>query len=107
MFIAIDTYSKWLDVFEIKTTSTKVGVEKLDESFARYETPYTLISDNPASFLHQNRLRIFVATNNIQNITRVRFSPYSNGQAERYGRITKSGFKKLLGNRNNFAPTYF
>lgn len=50
LFIVVDTYSKW---FEVKTTASMTSIATigiLEELFAAYGTPITIVSDNWPQF---------------------------------------------------------
>ncbi|GFR26998.1 uncharacterized protein K02A2.6 [Trichonephila clavata] len=49
-FLIIDAHSKWLEVYPMKTTTTKKTIECLPDSFARFGLPRVLVSDNGSQF---------------------------------------------------------
>ncbi|XP_055616575.1 uncharacterized protein K02A2.6-like [Toxorhynchites rutilus septentrionalis] len=50
-FLVIDAYSKWPEIYRTRSTSTTKTLEMLDEIFARYGNPKTLVSDNGSQFV--------------------------------------------------------
>ncbi|GFR11204.1 transposon Tf2-6 polyprotein [Trichonephila clavata] len=49
-FLIVDVHSKWLEVYPMKTTTTKKTIECLRDSFARFGLPRVLVSDNGSQF---------------------------------------------------------
>ncbi|GFQ88634.1 hypothetical protein TNCT_250091 [Trichonephila clavata] len=49
-FLIVDAYSKCLEVYPMKTTTTKKTIECLRDSFARFGLPRVLVSDNGLQF---------------------------------------------------------
>ena len=50
LFIAIDAYSKWPEVFVANSTSAQQTIVKLRTIFATHELPATLVSNNGPPF---------------------------------------------------------
>ncbi|GFX89740.1 uncharacterized protein K02A2.6 [Trichonephila clavipes] len=50
IFPIVDAHSKWLEVYPMKVTATKKTIECLRDSFARFELPRILVSDNGSQF---------------------------------------------------------
>ncbi|GFQ65734.1 transposon Tf2-6 polyprotein [Trichonephila clavata] len=82
-FLIVDSHSKWLEVYPIKTTKTKKTIECLRDSFARFGLPRVLVSDNGSQFISYEFQR-FMQRNGVKHKTSAPFLPSSNGQAERY-----------------------
>ncbi|XP_055634156.1 uncharacterized protein K02A2.6-like [Toxorhynchites rutilus septentrionalis] len=85
-FLVIDAYSKWPEIYRTRSTSTTKTLEMLDEIFARYGNPKTLVSDNGSQFVSA-RFKQFCEEAGIPL--------QSNGQAERFVDTLKRGLKKL------------
>ncbi|GFQ85766.1 uncharacterized protein K02A2.6 [Trichonephila clavata] len=49
-FLIVDAHSKCLEVYPMKTTTTKKTIECLRDSFARFGLPRVLVSDNESQF---------------------------------------------------------
>ncbi|GFQ72653.1 uncharacterized protein K02A2.6 [Trichonephila clavata] len=82
-FLIVDAHSKWLEVYPMKTTTTKKTVECLRDSFARFGLPRVLVSDNGSQFTSYEFQR-FMQRKEVKHKTSAPFKPSSNGQAGRY-----------------------
>lgn len=86
--IAIDAYTKWLDVIKMKTTSASATIGKLRELFARYGLPRIIVSDNGPQFVAEE-FQVFCKANSVRHVTGVPYHPKTNGLAERAVRTFK------------------
>ncbi|XP_062713742.1 uncharacterized protein K02A2.6-like [Aedes albopictus] len=77
-----------------RSTTTTATLELLQETFARYGNPHTLVSDNGTQFGSAS-FKLFCDENGIQHLTTAPYHPQSNGQAERFVDTLKRGLKKL------------
>lgn len=94
--IAVDAFSKWVEVYDVSTGyGSRVVIEKLCDYMARYGLIHTLVSDNGPSFISKE-LEIFCHSNGITLITSPAYHPASNGQAESSVKIVKKGIKSIL-----------
>lgn len=50
LFIVIDAYSKWIEVKPTSSSSSAATIEILDELFATYGVPLTVVSNNGTQF---------------------------------------------------------
>ncbi|GFQ84139.1 uncharacterized protein K02A2.6 [Trichonephila clavata] len=82
-FLIVDAHSKWLEVYPMKTTTTKKTIECLRDSFARFGLPRVLVSDNGSQFTSYEFQR-FMQRNGVKHKTSAPFKPSSNRKAERY-----------------------
>ncbi|GFR26337.1 hypothetical protein TNCT_385321 [Trichonephila clavata] len=106
-FLIVDDHSKWLEVYPMKTTTTKKTIECLRDSFARFGLPRVLVSDNGSQFTSYEFQR-FIQRNGVKHKTSAPFKPSSKGQAERYVATLKQSLRamhkyiytKVLYNRN-------
>ncbi|XP_015266723.1 PREDICTED: uncharacterized protein K02A2.6-like [Gekko japonicus] len=83
--ITVDSYSKWLEVSPVSTTSTKAVIRCLRRLFATHGLPNTIVSDNGTAFTSAEYLR----RNLIRHIRSAPFHPATNSQAERMVRTAK------------------
>lgn len=90
--IIVDAYSKWPEVFHMKSTTTNATLEKLRECCARFGLPYTIVSDNGPQFT-STEFNSFTKENGIRHILTAPYHPASNGQAERYVQTVKNALK--------------
>ena len=49
--LIIDAHSKWIEVFQMSSTSSSVIIQKLQEVFSRFGLPDRIISDNASNFV--------------------------------------------------------
>ena len=94
--VVVDSCSKWPEIFILQTITTSETINKLNEIFARYGLPHTIITDNGTQFtahVFQN----FCIVNGISHIRSPPFHPQSNGQAERFVEIFKRALSKMKG----------
>ncbi|GFR08753.1 uncharacterized protein K02A2.6 [Trichonephila clavata] len=82
-FLIVDAHSKWLEVYPMKTTTTKKTIECLRDSSAIFGLPRVLASDNGSQFRSYEFQR-FMQKNGVGHKTSAPFKLSSNGQAERY-----------------------
>lgn len=100
--VIVDAYSKWLEVFQMNTTTTFVTLESLRQTFARYGLPKTLVSDNGRQFISEE-FEKFCSDNGIEHLKTAPYHPQSNGQAERMVDTLKRALKKLKGGEQTVA----
>ncbi|GFQ88129.1 transposon Tf2-9 polyprotein [Trichonephila clavata] len=93
-FLIVDAHSKWLEVYPMKTTTTKKTIECLRESFARFGLPRVLVSDNGSQFTPYEFQR-FMQRNGVKHKTSAPFKTSCNGQAERYVATLKQSLRAM------------
>ena len=91
--IVVDAYSKWLEVYVTRGSTSSETVEKLRHSFAIHGIPRVLVSDNGTSFVSQE-FASFCKKNGIRHVTSAPYHPSTNGLAERSVRTFKEAMKK-------------
>ncbi|XP_055918537.1 uncharacterized protein K02A2.6-like [Eupeodes corollae] len=110
-FIVVDSFSKWLDVFQITSITSSVIVSKLNEFFSRNGDCDQLVSDNGTQFTSAH-FQSFIKSRGIQHLRTAPFHPQSNGQVERFVDTLKRILRKLknegtsLDNMETFLQTY-
>jgi transposase InsO family protein len=98
-FIMIDAFSNWPEVFKLSSTTAQKTIECVSEVFSRQGICKTLVSDNGRQ-LTSTQFERFCAENGIKHVTTAPFHPQSNGEAEKFVAVLKSGLKKLEGEGN-------
>lgn len=93
-FIVVDSYSKWLEVRHVPTTSALSAITVLRELFATHGLPDVLVSDNGSAFTSEEFAK-FMKHNQIRHTTIAPYHASTNGQAERFVQTTKEGLSKL------------
>jgi len=48
--ILVDAYSKWVDVHMVHSSTSQLTIEKMRTSFATFNLPQTLVTDNGTQF---------------------------------------------------------
>ena len=96
-FVLIDTYSKWLEVHIVNSTSSEVTIQKLQQNFSIHGLPEQIVSDNGPAFT-SHEFKEYMKQCGIHHIRSSPYHPSSNGLAERAVHTFKSSLKKLEGN---------
>ncbi|CAA9999561.1 unnamed protein product, partial [Nesidiocoris tenuis] len=94
--LVVDSYSKWPEVFLVRTTNSAETIKHLEGLFTRFGYPVIIVTDNDTdftSFEFQN----FVKQYNIRHTTGAPFHPATNGQVERFVSTMKTGLRRLCG----------
>ena len=81
LLIVVDSFSKWIEVRQVSTTSTKETIFVLRELFATWGVPKVIVTDNATAFTSSD-FALFIQTNAIQFIRSPPFHPSSNRRAE-------------------------
>uniref|UniRef100_A0A914GT85 RNA-directed DNA polymerase n=1 Tax=Globodera rostochiensis TaxID=31243 RepID=A0A914GT85_GLORO len=94
--VIVDSFSKYPEVYEMSSTSSKATIDKLRYLFSRHGLPETLVSDNGTQFASSEFAK-FTSVNGINHRFSAPYNPMSNGQAERFVDTFKRTFRKLKG----------
>lgn len=94
VFVVVDSFTKHVKLFAVKTTSTKEVCAALQKYFDYYSRPRRIISDRGSCFTSQ-MFADFMVRNNIAHVKVAVASPQANGQVERVNRILKAMLAKL------------
>jgi hypothetical protein len=92
--ILVDSYSKYMDVYPMNSSTSCATIDKLRISFATHGLPETLVSDNGTCFTSEE-FKKFVQSNGIKHICSAPYHPRSNGLAEKAVQTFKNGLKKM------------
>ncbi|XP_055590370.1 uncharacterized protein K02A2.6-like [Uranotaenia lowii] len=92
--VVVDAHSKWPEIRILRSPSTSAVVEFLEELFARFGNPSTIVSDNGSQFTSE-QFSSFCASNGIQHLRSAPYHPQSNGQAERFVDTLKRSMLKI------------
>jgi transposase InsO family protein len=93
-FVIVDALSNWPEIFKMTTTTAAKTIDRLEEAFSRHGICDTLVSDNGPQFVSKE----FEQFCNLQGIKHIKTAPYhpqSNGRAERFVDLLKTGLKKM------------
>lgn len=94
--IILDAHSKWIEVFQMNSITSKVTINALRSTFARYGLPNLVVSDNGTQFVSRET-EFFLKTHAIEHITSPPFNPSSNGAAENSVKTIKNALRNALG----------
>lgn len=97
--VIVDALSNWPEIFKMTTITTEKTLECFEEVFSRQGLCDTLVSDNGPQLVSKE-FENFCAQNGIDHIKTPPYHPQSNGQAERFVDLLKTGLKKLDGEGN-------
>ena len=92
--IVIDAYSKWLEVYPMKQSTTSATISNLRRLFATFGTPEHIVSDNGTQFTSME-FQEFLQRNGIRYTYTAPGHPATNGLAERYVGYFKAQMKKM------------
>jgi transposase InsO family protein len=92
--IVVDTYSKWMEVVRMTSTTSENTINVLRTLFSSHGIPNYLVSDNTAQFTGA-KFQTFLKKNGIKHILSAPYHPSSNGEAERAVRTFKTAMKTM------------
>ncbi|KRX27995.1 Transposon Tf2-8 polyprotein [Trichinella nelsoni] len=93
--VVVDSYSKWLEVRPVPTTSSAVAISNLRQLFTTHGLPEVVVSDNATAFTSRE-FQNFMVSNAIRHITITPYQPASNGQAERMVQTIKRALQRIV-----------
>ncbi|XP_041787543.1 uncharacterized protein K02A2.6-like [Anopheles merus] len=95
LLIVVDAFSKWVEVKPTNTITSAATIKILDELFATYGVPITVVSDNGTQFT-ANEFKEFLQKSGVKyHKLTAPYHPATNGQAERYVQTVKNGLKAM------------
>lgn len=98
--VVIDSHSKWLEVFTLKSITAEKTIVCLKSLFARFGLPDLVVSDNGRQFCSSD-FQVFLQSNGIKHMTTAPYHPMSNGAAENSVKTVKTALKKFLLSEHN------
>lgn len=106
MFLILtDAFTKWPEVYEVKTMTAQELEAKLRDCFSRFGIPRTLVSDNGRQLVAKST-EIFFRKNGIEHITSPPYNPQSNGAAENAVKTFKTKMKAALSDPRNNSTSF-
>lgn len=93
--IMVDSYSKWVEIFEVSSATTKTTLKYMREVFARLGLPAKIMTDNGTAFTSAEFER-FCELNGIIHLKPAPFHPSSNGAAENSVKTFKRAIEKMV-----------
>jgi len=104
--IVVDSYSRWLEVYQMQFTKVKDVISKLLNLFAIFGLPKIMVSDNGPPF-DSDEYAQFGTKMDIQILHSPVYHPESNGLAEKSVSVAKRALKKMLMLEPNTAQSDF
>ena len=95
IFVIVNSFSKWPEVFKCKTPTSKTSIKVLQELFAKFGLPETIVSDNGTPFTSKE-FENFCKLLSI-NLKSARYHLSLNGQPERFIDVFKRAIKTANG----------
>lgn len=86
ILLVVDSYSKWLEVFPMRSTTSESTISVLRSPFARFGLPQQLVSYNGPQF-RSKEFEDFLRANDIKHTLCHPYHPSSNGLAETFKRL--------------------
>lgn len=93
LLIMVDTYSKWVEVKVMTSTTASHTVEAVRTCFAAYGLPVEAVTDNGPQF-RSNEFKTFLSENGVRHVCSPPYHPQSNGAVERVVQSVKKGLLK-------------
>lgn len=97
--VVVDSFSKWPEIFQTRSTTATTTIGFLRETFARYGVPDTIVSDNGSQFC-SSEFQQFCEYSGIIHVRTAPYHPQSNGQAERFVDTLKRSLRKITEGEN-------
>lgn len=95
--VIVDAYSNWPEVFKTASTTSTKTIELFSEVFTRNGLCDTLVTDNGSQFISAE-FKNFTDSNGIEHLRTAPYHPQSNGKAEKFVDLLKTGLSKADGN---------
>lgn len=94
LLVTIDSFTKFVKLYPVKTTSSKEAINCLQQYFEHYSRPETIISDRGSCFTSAE-FEEFLGQQGIKHVKIATGSPQANGQVERVNRTLTPLLAKL------------
>jgi len=91
--VMVDAYTKYPCIHPTTSISTKATTDLLEQDFAHFGYPHTIVSDNGASFTSEE-FQQWCKERGITHLTGAPYHPATNGAAERLVQTFKQAVKK-------------
>ena len=92
--VLVDAYSKYPCVHATSSTSTRATTDILEEIFAHFGYPHTLVTDNATTFT-SDEFQVWCKERGITNLRGAPYRPATNGAAERLVQTFKQVLRKF------------
>ena len=91
--VLVDAYSKYPCIHATSSTSTKATVDLLEQEFAHFGYPHTLVTDNATTFT-SDEFQEWCKERGITHLSGAPYHPETNGAAERLVQSFKQSLRK-------------
>ena len=91
--VVTDAYSKYPCIHATQLTNAKSTIDLLEQDFAHFGFPHTLVTDNATTFMSEE-FQSWCKENGIIHLTGAPYHPATNGAAERLVQTFKKALKK-------------
>ena len=91
--VLVDAYSKYPCIHATSSTSTKATVDLLEQEFAHFGYPHTLVTDNAPTFTSEE-FQEWCKKRGITHLSGAPYHPATNGAAERLVQTFKQSLRK-------------
>jgi len=91
--VITDAYTKYPCIHPTSSTSTRATLDLLEEDFAHFGYPHTLVSDNATTFISEE-FQSWCKERGITHLTGAPYHPATNGAAERLVQTFKQALRK-------------
>ncbi|KAG0720105.1 Transposon Tf2-6 polyprotein [Chionoecetes opilio] len=91
--VVTDAYSKYPCIHSTQSISSKATIDLLEQDFAHFGYPHTLVTDNASSFLSEE-FQTWCKERSITHLTGAPYHPATNGAAERLIQTFKQALRK-------------
>ena len=91
--VLVDAYSKYPCIYSTSSTSTKSTTDLLEEAFAHFGYPHSLVTDNATTFT-SDEIQLWCKDRGIVNLRGAPYHPATNGAAERLVQTFKQALRK-------------
>ena len=91
--VMVDAFSKYPCIHPVSSISSKATLDLLEENFAHFGYPHSIVSDNATCFT-SDEFQSYCKERNIVHLTGAPYHPSSNGAAERLIQTFKQALRK-------------
>ena len=91
--VMTDAYSKYPCIHQTSSTSTRATIDWLEEDFAHFGYPHTIVTDNAANFKSEE-FQTWCRERGVTHLTGAPYHPATNGAAERLVQTFKQALRK-------------
>ncbi|XP_045120478.1 uncharacterized protein K02A2.6-like [Portunus trituberculatus] len=94
LLVIVDSYSKWIEVHDMKKITAQATIEKCRQTFSIHGLPHTVVTDNGPTFI-SSAFESFLQANGVRLVHSSPYHAASNGLAENAVKTVKNGLKKM------------